>query len=377
MSSVMLQGHVLELLGDIPDEFFDCVITSPPYYGLRSYDVPPVIWDGEDGCCHQWGSEMPEHHPGQVEQTKWKSADAAGKGQTAKSGQFCSLCGAWRGSLGLEPTYQLYISHLMQIFREVYRVLKKTGTCWVNIGDSYASSGGASRHFGYQDPKYKNGRDGSYEEPTAYPQDKVQPKSLIQIPERFSIAMTDAGWIKRNTMIWHKPNAMPSSAKDRFTVDFEYVYFFTKDKKYWFEQQFEPHLTQENRPDGIVRNRIFEYDSKENKMRGFKTKPNDKSCGHPYFHGKDVNYGEKGRNKRTVWTIPTKPCPEAHFAVFPDTLVKPMLNAGCPVDGWVLDPFAGIGTVGTVAKEQGKNFIGVELSQAYCQMVERRIENGT
>jgi len=140
----------------------------------------------------------------------------------------------------LEKTFEEYIDHLIQIFSEVKRVLKDTGTCWVNIGDSYASSGGASRHFGYSDPKYPNGRSGTFAEPTAYPQ-SVLPKSLCGIPERFAIAMTDKlQFIRRNTIIWHKKNSMPSSVKDRFTVDFEYLYFFSKQGKYYFEQQFEP-----------------------------------------------------------------------------------------------------------------------------------------
>jgi len=359
MSSVVLEGHVLDVLGDIPDGFFDCCITSPPYYGLRSYDVPPVIWDGEENCQHQWGNEKTRPlnlQAGNPEfQRDWREHASDNK---SSQGQFCSLCGAWRGSLGLEPDYRLYISHLIQIFNEVYRVLKKTGTCWVNIGDSYASSGGASRHYGYQDPKYKNGRDGSYEEPTAYPQDKVQPKSLIQIPERFSIAMTDAGWIKRNTIVWHKPNCMPSSAKDRFTVDFEYVYFFTKQGKYYFEQQFEG-----NQLSG-------KWNEPDNKYL-HKTSGDGQTSQRDKFNR--VGSITQGRNKRTVWTINTKPYPEAHFAVFPDTLVEPALSAGCPVDSWVLDPFAGAGTVGIVAKRQNKNFIGCELSSKYCQMAEKRI----
>lgn len=158
----VLIGNCAEILKTLPSESIDCVVTSPPYWGLRDYKTEPVEWP--DG---------------------------------------------WRGQLGLEPTPQLYIQHLVGIFDEVKRVLKDTGTCWVNLGDTY---GGTTK----------------------------TDKSLAQIPSRFAIAMTDAGWILRNEIIWWKRNCMPSSVKDRFTVDFEKLFFFVKSKKYYFEQQLEP-----------------------------------------------------------------------------------------------------------------------------------------
>jgi len=157
-------GDSLEVLKQMPDEFVDCVITSPPYWGLRDYGV--------------------------------------------------------EGQLGLEPTFQEYIKKLCDIFDEVKRVLKKEGTCWVNLGDTYASSGGASRHKGYNDPKYPNGRTGEFEEPSAYPQIGALEKSLCQIPSRFAIEMTNRNWILRNEIIWCKPNQMTTSVEDRYTVDF-------------------------------------------------------------------------------------------------------------------------------------------------------------
>lgn len=257
-------GDVLDILLKLPSESVNCVITSPPYWGLRDYGIEPVIWDAgyeeyddpfgcpgdviKTPCKHEWKKEITKRPNASGGKTDWAKEKLAIKGvenyqeyvdyhKRETISDFCSICGAWRGSLGLEPTFELYIKHLCDIFDEVKRVLKKDGTCWVNMGDSYASSGGASRHFGYQDPKYKNGRCGNYIEPSAFKQ-SVQPKSLCLIPQRFAIEMVNRGWILRNTLIWHKPNCMPSSAKDRFTVDFEYVYFFVKNKKYWFEQQF-------------------------------------------------------------------------------------------------------------------------------------------
>jgi DNA modification methylase len=352
---------------------------------------------------------------------------------------FCKKCGAWKGSLGLEPTFELYIKHLCDIFDEAKRVLRNDGTCWVNLGDSYASSGGASRHFGYQDPKYTNGRCGNFIEPSAFPQ-SVLPKSLCLIPFRFAIEMVNRGWIIRNVIIWHKPNCMPSSAKDRFTVDFEYLFFFVKNKKYWFEQVFEPHS-----PAGIERAKY-----PVNKFGGQKNHLG--ALGKGAKGGSEVVKVEldpQGRNKRTVWTIPTKPYPEAHFAVYPAELIRTCIKAGCPkyvckkcgkvrekiIDnservntrpgldtgnkksgkeldpnkelhksdlskyrqqivyknkgytdchcnagfrpGIVVDPFIGSGTTAEEAIRQGKDYIGIELKEEYIELIKKRLKKVT
>lgn len=305
----------------------------------------------------------------------------------------------------------------------------------MNLGDSYGGSGNASGHkedtknLGYKTLEMGATR-GNQKTTRQYA------KSLLDIPYRFSIEMINRGWSKRNTIIWHKPNCMPSSAKDRFTVDFEYLFFFVKNKKYWFEQQFEEHLTQENRPDGIIRNRIFNYDSKLNKLRGYKTKEQDKEMQGPQYHDKDINYGLNGRNKRAVWIIPTQPFPEAHFAVYPKGLIEIPIKAGCPEfvckkcgkarvkiiiseskptrpgieskdknnniysanrkrympeykgeyhtncncnagfeGGIVLDPFMGAGTTALVALKQRKRYIGIEIKKEYIDMANKRIAN--
>ncbi|KKL24858.1 hypothetical protein LCGC14_2411090, partial [marine sediment metagenome] len=188
------------------------------------------------------------------------------------------------------------------------------------------------------------------------------------------IEMVNRGWILRNTIVWHKPNCMPSSVKDRFTVDFEYVFFFVKNKKYWFETQYEPHQTQENRPDGIVREREFGYDTKYPEVRGFKTKPNIEQPQTPQKHGQDINYGEQGRNKRCVWKISPRPFKEAHFAVYPEELCETPIKAGCPEGGIVLDPFFGAGTTGLVALKQNKKFIGIELNPEYIEIAKKRLK---
>ena len=191
--NIIHHGNCLDLLRQMADESVNCVITSPPYWGLRDYGLEPVVWDG-----------------------------------------------AWRGSLGLEPTFELYIEHLIQIFNEIKRVLRKDGTCWVNLGDTYGGSGGYGDITGFDKSAtgFHQRNDGQKKQAGRV----IAPKCLLQIPSRFAIAMTDAGWILRNTIIWHKRNCMPSSAKDRFTVDYEVIHFFTKSKKYWFEQQKEQNV---------------------------------------------------------------------------------------------------------------------------------------
>ena len=348
----LLNGDALTHLKNLPDESVDCVMTSPPYWALRDYGI--------------------------------------------------------EGQLGLEPTFDLYIKHLVDIFDQVKRVLKKSGTCFVNMGDTYGSgvSGGFSDKStlaGYtsEDVKYR------YEGKKLV--SKTTEKSLIQIPFRFSIEMTNRGWILRNVIIWHKPNCMPSSAKDRFTVDFEYLFFFVKNKKYFFEQQFD------NLGSICIRKR--------------------KSAFRQQQEEDDSLIRTDGRNKRTVWKISTKPFPEAHFAVYPEELCETPIKSGCPrwvckkcgkarekvyedtgnvlmehgskkmdlaVDrhekrntlsvkeyktigytscncgmgfksGLVLDPFTGSGTTGVVAKRLGMDFIGIELNKNYIKMAKKRI----
>jgi len=296
----IIQGDCLEVLKTLPDESIDMVMTSPPYWALRDYGVD--------------------------------------------------------GQLGLEPTFQGYINKLCDIFDEVKRVLKKEGTCWVNMGDTYISKG-EGRHDGYTDPKYKNGRVGRKIEANALPQ-IIPEKCLAQIPSRFAIEMTNRGWILRNEIIWHKPNCMPSSVKDRFTVDFEKLFFFVKSKKYWFETQYEELAYQDRRG-----NQRIAYKGKLEKNRDkFNIQPVD------YF-----GQPPQGRNKRTVWTITTKPYKEAHFATYPEQLCETPIKAGCPKGGIVLDPFFGAGTTGLVAQKLKRNYIGIELNPEYIKIAEQRL----
>lgn len=278
-------------------------------------------------------------------------------------GATCPMCGAWRGQLGLEPTPQLYIQHLVGIFDEVKRVLKKTGTCWVNLGDSYAGSWG---NYGARGGKQRSRKVERFDRPGALPHDMLPPtvncgiaeKCLVQIPSRFAIAMTDAGWILRNEIIWWKRNCMPSSVKDRFTVDFEKLFFFTKSKKYYFEQQLEPVATE---PIGKA------------KKFGAKTLGGDAVIGNPANRPDRKPFINNGsRNKRTVWSIPVGTYAGPHFAVFPPELVETPIKAGCPPGGVVLDPFGGTGTTSEVARRLGRASIIIELNPDYLELVKER-----
>lgn len=302
----ILHGDALEKIKLIKDKSVDCIVTSPPYWQLRDYGVV--------------------------------------------------------GQLGLEDTVEEYIKKLLDIFDECWRVLKDTGTVFINMGDTYSNvnskfiSGSNNKNYYIDNQKAKTRR-----------KSDIRRKSKMMIPERFVIAMIERGWILRNEIIWHKPNVVPEAVQDRFTNDFEKIYFFTKNQKYFFEKQYEAFAekTLTAFKDGIM-------PTGKKKMLG---------AGESRTGMREVNkpwkavYNEKGRNMRTVWKIATKGIPEAHFATFPEELVKRCLLSGCPENGIVLDLFLGSGTTLKVAKRLNRNGIGIELNQEYIQIAKKRIGN--
>ena len=282
-----------------------------------------------------------------------------------KGNAFCLKCGAWKGSLGLEPNMELYIKHLCDIFDECKRVLREDGTCWVNLGDTYWGGGNnrGSSPENLSTKQFSNrGARGQVQNKwdNSYPS-----KSLCLIPFRFAIEMVNRGWTIRNTVIWQKLNAMPSSVKDRFTVDFEYLFFLTKNKKYYFEQQFE------NLAENTLKRTKYS-NSLQNKMASKQYSINLES--YDKYADKVQKGILNGRNKRCVWTIPTKPFSGSHFAVYPPELIRTCIQAGCPKNGIVLDPFAGSGTTGEEAVRQGKNYILIELNPEYIKLIKKRLE---
>ena len=302
------QGDSLEVLKTFPDESIDMCVTSPPYWGLRDYDE--------------------------------------------------------EGQIGQEKTPQEFVNNLCDIFDEVKRVLKPTGTCWVNLGDTYnagRSGGHAGGQNGISRPKVAQSQSGVNAK-------DIPTKSLCMVPSRFGIEMIDRGWILRNEIVWHKPACMPASVKDRYTVDFEKIYFFAKNQKYHFKQQLEPLVTP------------YEMLKKDNRGKGWEGKGagGSKMVNSVANHGGNKSMGETmnpdGRNKRTVWSISPKGFKDAHFAVYPSKLIESPIDAGCPDDGVVLDPFMGSGTTAEVAMKQGKNWVGIDLNPEYIKIADKRLE---
>jgi len=327
-TNVILQGDVLEKLKELPDESVDCIITSPPYWGLRDYGESTCkIWDGNPNCEHEFEikdnvkfglAEAPE--PSGL-RNKLENLDDKGRGKKEirwKSG-FCKKCGAWYGQLGLEPTLDLYLDHLFEIMKELKRVLKKTGVIFWNHGDCY---GGVK--YGKTDKKVSE-----YVKDSQKNLKKVAPsysKCMMLQNYRFILqCINKLGLILRNIIIWYKPNHMPSSVKDRFTNAYEPVFMLVKNKKYYFDLDAVriPHKNPNSKAFNIrVR------DVKKGRIKAPDRIASPKEI-EKYIEGyKELN--PLGKNPGDLWTIPTQPFPEAHFATFPERLVEPMIKAGCP-----------------------------------------------
>lgn len=278
LKDVILHGDALDELGRIPTQSVDTVVTSPPYFQQRDYDDSDQI--------------------------------------------------------GQESNPAAYVARLVEIFRQVHRVLRDSGSIWIVIGDKYLRG------------------------------------ELLGLPWRVALALIDEGWILRSDIIWHKPNAMPSSVKTRPTTDHEYIFFLTKSKQYYYNADAirEPHVT-------------F---SDQSRMRGGRrhfhvrngTPESGKNGGNQNLHdGRwDQAFHPGGRNKRTVWSIPLSKFREAHFAVFPERLVETAILAGSPSGGVVLDPFLGSGTTALVAKRLQRHYIGIDCAKKYCEMARKRLD---
>lgn len=266
------------------------------------------------------------------------------------------------GQIGLEETPEQYINKLVDIFHEVKRVLKDDGTLWVNIGDSYA--GGAGRWGGsdfLSDKQISNNGSLSQIPVSKKWQHKtIKSKDLIGIPWMLAFALRADGWYLRQDIIWHKPNPMPESVTDRCTKSHEYIFLLSKSQKYYFDYEA---IKEDAKTKPTKRNKHAE---------GYQA---DYAKGDRFSPGERV-YGADGRrNKRDVWSVPVKPCKEAHFATFPEELIKPCILAGCEVDGVVLDPFFGSGTTGMVAQKYNRNYLGIELNPDYISIANKRNSN--
>lgn len=350
----IIYGNALSVLKEFPSDSIDCIVTSSPYYGLRSYGTNPQIWGGLDTCNHIWDYSIKRGISGG---TKSKKVQIKGidNFQITNDSEHdtCSCCGAWLGELGQEPTHLMFIQHLTDIFMECSRVLKPQGTMWINIADSYAANRTYQVNGTKQTP---NSQPTKYKQPQAKDMG-LKSKSLIGIPDRIKLSLIDNGLICRNQIIWHRPNQMPSSAKDRFTNDYEMLYFFTKNEKYFFQQQIEPYTKPMNRwgGDNLEANGKSDWDD---------------GTGQETYRTRNMRPNPNGKNMRTVWSINTKPNKVAHFATFPQALPERCILAGCPEGGIVLDPFFGSGTTGIVAKKNNRNYIGIDLNKEYIKIAE-------
>lgn len=343
-SHQILIGDCLELLRGMPDKSVQCCVTSPPYYGLRDYGVD--------------------------------------------------------GQIGLEETPAEFVARLVAVFEEVRRVLRDDGTCWVNMGDSYAAQGISGLNKGWAERAADYSGGGHRAEASRNRAPKQLPpglkqKDLIGIPWRLAFALQDAGWYLRQDIIWNKPNPMPESVRDRCTKSHEYIFLLSKKRKYYFDQDAitEP-LTQSSvdrlaqagweeqqgsdRVPGKTNGAMKAVGGLRSKRNSFsrETKATAGEHGQTAQHrpGRDDIDYDQSRNKRSVWTVATARFKGAHFATFPPDLIRPCIQAGSPRGGIVLDPFGGAGTTGLVAMQEGRRSILCELNPKYAALAQARLD---
>lgn len=310
--NVIYNSGCLSGLKNIPDNSIDCCVTSPPYYNLRDYG-----------------------HEDQI---------------------------------GLEKTPEEYIQKLVDVFREVKRVMKNDGTLWINIGDSYNGSGKAGNNPNYWGKHTAFGKLAN-KSTFGYPVKvtSCKPKDLIGIPWMLAFALRADGWYLRQDIIWSKPNPMPESVTDRCTKSHEYIFLLSKSRKYYFDSESIQQTASQS-----VKRRIGKVENVGHKA--FET-ANTLSESNPMLRKsttREYQYVDKA-NKRSVWSVPTSACKDAHFAVFPPTLIVDCIKAGCPENGVVLDPFMGSGTTAIVSRKLNRNYIGFELNKDYVRLAENRI----
>lgn len=402
----ILRGDARHL--PLADNCVDCIVTSPPYWGQRKYRGSALIWNAERGtmndeCRHRWADPSHAHPNGSGggqgldygKQVTNRGSYVTDYRQRRLKSQRCGKCGAWRGQLGLEPTPELYVQHLVEIFRECRRVLKPTGTCWLIVSDSRPS--GNRKDHGTRIGFKQETNAGCLSTLNSRPltPDSLKYSDMLGLPHDLVKALRADGWYWRDEIIWAKPNGMCESQRTRTTRNHEYVFLLTKSPspKYFFDVEaiMEPcasGLTNIGRKRGVggfVRlgregvNSRMHQDRDVFHPAGRKARSGNKERlvggrGRTGNHlGFNVPWEGLYRRKRSVWWVAvSKPRGIKHYATFPEKLIEPMILAGCPRGGLVLDPFAGSGTTGVVARRLGRRFILVDL--AYQAMQRKRLK---
>ena len=349
-------GDSREVLKEFPDKCVDTCITSPPYWGLRDYGTSTWV-GGDENCTHRRDTKKSDKCI-----TGHKNFDEMlGVGDAIYKSE-CKRCGAKRvdNQIGLEDEVSDYIEQIVDVFSEVHRILKDDGTLWLNLGDSYAGSTGKSGGVSEIQSVKRQLDTGSIGSLRPAKVAGLKRKDLIGVPWRAAFALQKYGWYLRQDIIWHKPNPMPEPANDRCVKSHEYMFLLSKNPQYYFDADSikEPSIT-------------------PNTGTSWKQRKLD---GEPMRHGLQgaaaVGAGNfktyEKRNKRSVWTVPTKPYAGAHFATFPPELITPCIKAGSREGGIVLDPFMGSGTIAEYSKKLGRLYTGVELNEEYHALINER-----
>ena len=372
MSIRIIYGDCRKELISLPDQCVHCCMTSPPYFGLRDYGT--AKWEGGDPECDH--VKVMDHIAAVATSTLGGGKKSTGHIQEGFKTQ-CGRCGARRidSQIGLESTPDAFVAEMVNVFREVRRVLRDDGTVWLNLGDSYSSGGRTTQVLDTAKGPTKrdigtdetNGKQ-EYLNGTAMRPPVITglgPKQLIGIPWRVAFALQVDGWYLRQDIIWSKPNPMPESVTDRCTKAHEYIFLLSKNARYYYDADA---IKYESARVGEICGT-----GPKSLSRGQARGANVSATGNAKDGGFCIS--PKMSNKRSVWEIATQSFSDAHFATFPPALIEPCVLAGCPKGGTVLDPFAGAGTTGLVADRLQRNAVLIELNPDYVKMAQQRIHD--
>ncbi len=410
-------GDARDVMAELSAESVDCAITSPPYWGLRDYQVRPLVWGGDAACPHRWGQmergKRGDLRPVDASRVRSRVGTTPASGLAAANGGcFCRRCGAWLGSLGLEPTPELYVAHLVEVMRQVRRVLKPGGTLWLVLGDSYAGKGTPAKHLGLAAWSAANARGGAHKQERTGPPPRhlvpgLKPKDLVGIPWRVAFALQADGWWLRADVVVGKKNPIPESVRDRPTRSHDFLFLLAPSARYFYDHVAVRQPCASGPSD--VRKMVEGLPRLGGKHRRLDDPFSSASAATNVGRHRSVG-DPSGRNLRTVWSMGTHPYHGAHFAAFPPALVEPCVLAGtsahgcCPDCGapwrrtgpaagdWrpgcvcghtervpavVLDPFAGSGTTAAVAARLGRRAVAVELNPRYLTLIRERVSKAS